>query len=128
MMNEDLLQPGTQKLRPNLAEKEDFEIVSEDVWTSFGEFRANEIKRGVVTLGIERRVPIYLNEYRYLSLTAKQAKDMGRKKAELKIIEESENATVEQLLKKMMQIEELELSHEGRLWRVDDAQSVEAFL
>jgi CYTH domain-containing protein len=127
-MNEDLLQPGTQKLRPNLAEKEDFEIVSEDVWTSFGEFRANEIKRGVVTLGIERRVPIYLNEYRYLSLTAKQAKDMGRKKAELKIIEESENATVEQLLKKMMQIEELELSHEGRLWRVDDAQSVEAFL
>ena len=86
MMNEDLLQLGTQRLRPNLVEKEDFEIVSEDVWTSFGEFRANEIKRGVVTLGSERRVPIYLNEYRYLSLTAKQAKDMGRKKAELKVI------------------------------------------
>lgn len=60
-MNEDLLQPGTQKLRPNLVEKEDFEIVSEDVWTSFGTFRANEIKRGVVGLASKRRVPIYLN-------------------------------------------------------------------
>lgn len=106
-MNEDLLQPGTQRLRPGLVEKEDFEIVSADVWASFGEFRANELRRGVVMLGIERRVPIYLVEYRYLSLTAKQAKEMGRKKTTLKVVEESENATVEQLAQRILREEEL---------------------
>ena len=61
IMNEDLFLPGTQKLRCGLVEKEDFEILSEEVFGVFGEFRTNELRRGVVTLGVERRVPVYLN-------------------------------------------------------------------
>jgi len=109
-MNEDLLLPGTRKLRPGLLEKEDFEIVSEEVFAVFGEFRANELRRGVVTLGVERRVPVYLNEYRYLTLTAKQVKDVAhlakRKEAfALRTIEESENATVDQLTRAILRQE-----------------------
>jgi hypothetical protein len=47
-----------------------------------------------VTLGFEKRVPVYLNEYRYLCITSKVVKDIDRiiKKKEifaLQIIEES---------------------------------------
>lgn len=128
-MNEDLFQPGSRKLRPGLAEKEDFEIVSAEVFATFGEFRANELRRGVVELGAERRVPVYLNEYRYLSITAKQVKDIAqlvRRKDvfALKVIEASENSTVQQLTQAIIRQEEQELTHQGRLWKAGAGETV----
>jgi ubiquitin carboxyl-terminal hydrolase 4/11 len=134
-MNEDLFQPGTRRLREGLVEREDFEIVSADVFEAFGEFRENELRRGVVALGSERRVPVYLNEYRYLSITARQVKDISatlrRKEKEvfaLRTVEESENATVEQLTRSIMRQDEHELAYQGRLWKISGDETVESFL
>lgn len=132
VMNEDLLQPETKKLKQGLAEKEDFEILTEAVYRTFQEFHANEIKRHVVTLGFEKRIPIYLNEYKYLIVTSKLVKDVDKilKKKELiplKNIEESENATVEELTTNIMKKEENEVGYNGRLWKISKDEGMDGF-
>jgi thioredoxin-related protein len=64
-----------------------------------------------VKLGTEKRIPIYLNKYRYICITNYNLRQIDKKikrreDFELKTIEESENATVQDLLSKIAAVEE----------------------
>lgn len=64
-----------------------------------------------------------MNEYKYLIVTSKLVKDVDKiiKKKEvipLKTIEESENATVEELTTNIMRKEENEVGYNARLWKI----------
>lgn len=83
-------------------------------------------------MGFEKRIPIYLNEYKYLIVTSKLVKDVEKiiKRKEvipLKPIEESENATVEELTSKIMRKEENEVGYSGRLWKISKDEGIEGF-
>lgn len=75
-MNEDIIDPATKKIMKGLSEKEHFEILSSYTYHTLRLFHKNEIKRKTVTIGTEKRVPIYLNDYSYIPVTLKFVKEV----------------------------------------------------
>ena len=66
-------------MKKDLKEKEDFEIVTPLVYEKFSRFTANELRRKAVMVGYEKRVPIYLNKYKYIMIKNSDLKDIDRK-------------------------------------------------
>ncbi len=69
-------------------------------------------------------MPVYLNSYQYLPITNLNLKEIDQKSKlrehfKFRTIEESENATVKDILEKIFEQESLANYYEGRLWRVD---------
>lgn len=132
-VNLDLLDPATHRLTPGLKEGEDFELLGEEAYKFFLPMAGTHLVRRAVTIGHEKRVPIYLNCYKYLIVTNLDLKQIDQKVKkrndfEFKDVEESENATVDDLVAKInaLQAKLFQDNHELRLWRVDHKESLDS--
>ena len=130
-MNSSLFDPKSKKLREGLREKEDFEFLSTDTYSLLKEWHCNEVQRSVVKIGNEKRVPLYLNEYDYIVISNLDLKQIDQKTKRrehftLKVLQESENATVNDLVANVANQDSFPAYLEGRLWKVEKNEDLDS--